>query len=892
MPLAVLDTTARHQNPPLRRSAPVAAGSIPITFPAAGSVPTTLRVGTTPKLPFAHVDLCRCLSSKACSEEVAGAIGFPAGSPSRRRPLAVRGSFNAFDAEDTAQANAASGIHSEEASTCSNDYDDIARTSLARSMQIDIVNALRRDAPDPLFVMETLELMESKGVGISKNIYKSVIQALSSGGYLKEALHCLTLLMEKENNHGTLPFFNIFLNACGSTADLNDVECCLEKMETHLLGKCEITYCELLKVAVLQRNLSAVHDIWKECARYYSPSIITQRKFLRALTMLGDLQSACHMLQRMVALAADKCDDLRVTHKRRYRASRLDIPVPALSELEGLKLLSDSKLPLSQEKLAAREIDVRPELFQEETKSLENVHVRACVFSAGHNHVDMVNQDSGSVANTLESSSVAIRNVLRWSFNDIMHACVRCNNCQLAEQLFLEMRELGLRPSRYTYDGFVKTLIAGKGIAYAIKVIEAMESRGIEPYNDTLAALSVANIKKLHLDLAEDFLERISEIQQKHIRAFNALLVGCQIKNEPERAVRILAKMKRVNMKPNRKTYELLFCLFGNVNDPYEEGNVLSHVDVSKRINIIESDMLSNEIRHSFIRAFGAEGMIEEMLRYLNVAENVLWNMYPYQKSDLYCIVLHALVNAKETHKAIRTFKIMRSCGLPSNVAVYNTMIECCKLLPCLKSSYALISLMLRDGFCPTVVTFTSLLKVFLAKEDFLGALDLLDMCKLEGIQPDVELFNTILSHAYYRGQIHVIEYVVECMHRAEIQPDPTTLWCAFCAYTEQELYNTAIEALQVLSLRMISKDVSILSEKGIVLEDLIFSEEPDAELRIVRSFEAGKEYLATGLLNLKWCATMGATISWSPEESLWARRLASSYDANKRPYIYREVCA
>jgi hypothetical protein len=31
------------------------------------------------------------------------------------------------------------------------------------------------------------------------------------------------------------------------------------------------------------------------------------------------------------------------------------------------------------------------------------------------------------------------------------------------------------------------------------------------------------------------------------------------------------------------------------------------------------------------------------------------------------------------------------------------------------------------------------------------GALDLLDMCKLEGIQPDIEFFNTVLSHAYIR---------------------------------------------------------------------------------------------------------------------------------------------
>ena len=55
-----------------------------------------------------------------------------------------------------------------------------------------------------------------------------------------------------------------------------------------------------------------------------------------------------------------------------------------------------------------------------------------------------------------------------------------------------------------------------------------MERRGIKPYNDTLAALSEGFSKDLQLDLAEDFLERISEIRPKHIRV-NALLSGCEI---------------------------------------------------------------------------------------------------------------------------------------------------------------------------------------------------------------------------------------------------------------------------------------------------------------------------------------------------------------------------
>jgi hypothetical protein len=96
-------------------------------------------------------------------------------------------------------------------------------------------------------------------------------------------------------------------------------------------------------------------------------------------------------------------------------------------------------------------------------------------------------------------------------------------------------------------------------------------------------------------------------------------------------------------------------------------------------------------------------------------------------------------------------------------------------------------------------------------------------------------------------------------------------------------LYNTAVEALQVLSMRMISEDASVLREKGAALEDLILSEEPDAELSIIKAFGATEECSVAALLNLRWCATIGSTISWLPEDSLWARRLASSYDANRR---------
>ena len=59
--------------------------------------------------------------------------------------------------------------------------------------------------------------------------------------------------------------------------------------------------------------------------------------------------------------------------------------------------------------------------------------------------------------------------------------------------------------------------------------------------------------------------------------------------------------MRNLKLKPDIKTYELLFSLFGNVNAPYERGNMLSHLDVARRIKALEMDMGKNGLQHSHL---------------------------------------------------------------------------------------------------------------------------------------------------------------------------------------------------------------------------------------------------------------------------------------------------
>jgi hypothetical protein len=152
----------------------------------------------------------------------------------------------------------------------------------------------------------------------------------------------------------------------------------------------------------------------------------------------------------MVVLAARSSDYLRVSSKRRYQSSRLDIPVPALNEFEDLTL------PSCQGKLATGEhlVDAQPELFEEKTQSglhsisctihFISVYIKLILFQlCSGNNLSYKGVDGA--ANTLKSAPNAVKQILRWAFNDVLHACVQFNNCQLAEHLFTEVTNI------YTY---------------------------------------------------------------------------------------------------------------------------------------------------------------------------------------------------------------------------------------------------------------------------------------------------------------------------------------------------------------------------------------------------------------------------------------------------------
>lgn len=703
-------------------------------------------------------------------------------------------------------------------------------------------------APDPLFALETWKFVEERETSNRGQCYFLTVKALCKGGYLKEALDMMKIAGE---NPGTYPLLAAYNCLLGSSIHMksNYANECLDLMEKQMVGKNHVTYAELLKLANLQHNLSAVHEIWKECIKNYSFNIISLRRFIWSFTLLNDLEAAYAALQHMVDLALRENVKLGISPKGTLKHMRLDIPMPC-NPVSNLSSCSMNN-----------EVPVMSQL--EGNKGLEGKTLKG---------------DGSTI--TRKPLSLLVMKILRWSFNGVMKACAKAGNYTLAEQLMSQMQTLGVRPSSITYSDFIKAALFGKGLGSCMEMVNVMKKRNMKPSDSTLAAISISCSRNLELDLAEGFLNQMST--RPSSRVFDTFLEACNALGRPERAVRMLAKMSELQIRPNIRTYTSMFSLFDNVSVPFEEGNRLSRKETAKIIKEIEMAMSRNGIQHcsfsmkNLLKAAGSAGMIGSMLQYLQFAYNLF--RHESNMTQLCNSVLQKLVEARKKELAIEVFMHMQKSGIPGNEFTYTILIECCSLKKCFRSTWALVARMIREGYNITLIQYTALIQNRLAIQDFDEALTLLYQARSEGIQPDVYLYNSILEAAHLKRRLDIIEFIAESMHQDKVQPDSSTCKLVFTTYIRRGLFNTAMEALQVLSLRMISEDEHILEEKRAEFEPLVLAEEETPESEIMNYFKDDQDSITYALLNLRACAILGCSISWLPDRSPWAQQLSSNY--------------
>lgn len=173
----------------------------------------------------------------------------------------------------------------------------------------------------------------------------------------------------------------------------------------------------------MQQKLSAVHDIWKECNKYYNPSIIVLNRFICSFANLGDLSAAYAVLQHMLGLLLQGGSIVKTNAKGSPYTQKLDIPIPSYTalNLENVNIDNQTFVPSFVE-----------HCNKVGTQASDNMQLST---------FDFKKHEVGNVGTDVLSRcvSVPVLQVLRASFTSVIYACAQAKNSSLAGHIILQV---------------------------------------------------------------------------------------------------------------------------------------------------------------------------------------------------------------------------------------------------------------------------------------------------------------------------------------------------------------------------------------------------------------------------------------------------------------------
>lgn len=139
-----------------------------------------------------------------------------------------------------------------------------------------------------------------------------------------------------------------------------------------------------------------------------------------SFTQLKDLQSAYGTLQYMVASATQRNCIITKTAEGKLFDSRLDVPIPSNGESSPKRCSENSRM------------------FPCVYEYHDGIELHTCKSYLNDN---MESQGTCRVTTSVPTKVVhmPVMKVLRWSFNDLIHACASMGNFVLAEQLMSQV---------------------------------------------------------------------------------------------------------------------------------------------------------------------------------------------------------------------------------------------------------------------------------------------------------------------------------------------------------------------------------------------------------------------------------------------------------------------
>lgn len=137
------------------------------------------------------------------------------------------------------------------------------------------------------------------------------------------------------------------------------------------------------------------------------------------------------------------------------------------------------------------------------------------------------------------------------TYNSVIDCCIKCEEYRLAEKMFEEMKEIGIKPDIITFSTLIKGCLKNTDLNKAVDYLSLMKKFDVQP----------------------DYV------------LLNSLLDGCEKMKKYHKAVEIFNYVRSFKVEPSMMAFSIMMKVFGRLNN-FEESKLLMDEAKRKKGNI------------------------------------------------------------------------------------------------------------------------------------------------------------------------------------------------------------------------------------------------------------------------------------------------------------------
>ncbi|KAF9350311.1 hypothetical protein BGX26_011487 [Mortierella sp. AD094] len=328
-------------------------------------------------------------------------------------------------------------------------------------------------------------------------------------------------------------------------------------------------------------------------------------------------------------------------------------------------------------------------------------------------------------------------------YHDLMRVLVETNQVTAALKCLEELKASNSDQLRLTikaYDTVLEGFMKQKDSASAMKIFQEMKDQGLSPELTTFNILLRGYLANRDARAAQRVLESLllTDIRP-NIYTFNLLMSGYLNMGEIELVNGFYKGLGEYGLVPNSKTYRIL------MKTHLRQGQVDQVVDLFSRLK----DSPQTELHPGpedycvLMQALVAHGRMPDalrILRELTEAANVPLT------TQIYNVFLTQYARGGQIEKARRVLDRIISEKLPLVDGSFNPLIRAYLEQEDYDKVEEIAELMKRHGILPSKATFNIMINSTKNSGNLPGAMALYERMIVEGVEPDVWTYNTLLD--------------------------------------------------------------------------------------------------------------------------------------------------